>query len=221
MSDQLRMFELPISEDFGTATSSPGSADGRLPFGSPSGPAIASAGPARARVNRFPRRGRSLAATIPAIFGLRGFSSSSSAALQRSLENRLRARLRTDGSIVFAWTWSARGTPSGRLLSRLRVSARTTFGSVCGLSPSSSTPLLRLAPWISPQAADAHGSGIHQHTASLCKQARGTVPSGFVAPTVRRGQLNPSHSRWLMGYPIAWDVCAATATRSYRSSPPK
>lgn len=29
-----------------------------------------------------------------------------------------------------------------------------------------------LSTWVSPQAADANGSGLNQHTASLCKQAR-------------------------------------------------
>lgn len=53
----------------------------------------------------------------------------------------------------------------------------------------------------------------------LCTAALGTVLTGSPAATENPGQLNPAHSRWLMGLPPEWDACAPTETRLSRRSP--
>jgi hypothetical protein len=50
--------------------------------------------------------------------------------------------------------------------------------------------------------------------------ASGVMLIGSSAGMESGGPLNPEHSRWLMGYPIAWGYCGAMVTRSTRKSRP-
>ena len=53
---------------------------------------------------------------------------------------------------------------------------------------------------------------------SLNLQVLGLTANGSGAGTANTGQLNPEHSRWLMGFPAEWDSCGATAMQSFPKS---
>jgi hypothetical protein len=225
MSGTYGKWERTMSEDLTVSTSSPALAGGITPyrcaatldlFGQARVPANPSLPPARARVPM-----------TSVTCGLRGFLSSASADLQSSLESRLRRQLDGAGSTLFSLIWRRKATPAGRPYFQLAASARRTLGSGFGSwpTPMAGTPAQNgnneagfpdsHGHWATPTALDAKNRTYYSKgDLALGGQAQITCH----APTERRGQLNPAHSRWLMGYPAEWDACAPTATRSSRRS---
>jgi hypothetical protein len=112
--------------------------------------------------------------------GLSSIASSASAALQLSLESRLRARTASAGSTLYALTWKHRATPLGRQICALRASAPRTSVSASGLSEKG---------WTTPQAHDTTGRSLGQKEKHGTKHGcaclvRDADLAGWATPTV-------------------------------------
>ena len=134
--------EPPTSEDTTKSISSPASADGATPCASLIGQTTSRSGPAQAPVSRFRSSAADKVMPTSGTSGQPSTVSSPSAALQSSLESRLRAVTDLNGSLEFVLIWKTTAMPSGPPICALRASARRTTGPGYTLWP---TPTLSMS----------------------------------------------------------------------------
>ena len=150
---------------------------------------------------------------------------------------------RTSGNGYGGWPTPTKGNADGSQKAKnASATGRRPDGSKATVSLNA---VAQLAGWNTPRATDGKNGGPNQaggalsHDASLSGwstptsrdhkdgQYQANVPVNALlgrqawlsrAATDGPGALNPAHSRWLMGYPVAWDFCGATATLLCRKS---
>ena len=115
-------------KDTRNVISSPESGDGPTPSSLPDGPQIDLFGPEAAPVSPSQSLEKAWVKKMNGTYGLPGYPSSPSGDLQRSLENRLQARMGENGSPEYELTWSRWGMRSGVPICALRASGLRTSG---------------------------------------------------------------------------------------------
>lgn len=196
---------------------------GNTPCDSPDGRTSCPSGPGVAHASLFQSRDEDSEQTTTGTSGRKCSGSSASAALQSSLESKLRARLDCDGSMEYSQTLKVRATPAGRRLLVHTASARRTSGNGCTGWPTTSCRDWKDTPGMSQTGVNPDGSARSRldQLPRVATLAGTAATDGTIAAMGNTAgfRLNPRFSLWLMGYPDEWASCGALAMPLSRKSP--
>lgn len=132
MTDPSKKSQATNSETTPDAISSQASEDGITPSSSQGGPTIGLFGQVHAPASRSQAQASEALRATSGTSGLSSSASLKSAALQRSLVNRLLARMEGLGSPEYALTWNHWVMPLGPPICALRASGHRTSDNGCG-----------------------------------------------------------------------------------------
>lgn len=183
---------------------------GRSPCEWPAGKTLDLFGPAPALANLSARQAMARGFLTSGTYGRPSSISSSSAALQASLESRLQSVLDSNGSTVFSMTWRRSTTPAQRPIFRLVASRRPTSDSASsGWLPTPRASMgTHMITWARAITGE-HRSQLEDYLAWRYMEAGGQ--------RMRAVNVCPRLCQTMMGYPPSW---LASAMRSFRSSQP-
>lgn len=172
--------------DILNAISSQGSGVGPTPCVSRDGQTIGPYGRDRAHANLSARQASKKGLTMSGTCGRHSNGSFASAALQQSMESRLREKLDVNGSPWSGLTWKRQDMPSGLPICALRVSGRGTKGpGTTGL----------------PTPSGCSNGGKNHVVGRLDEWGGSSNP--FRGTEVGKKRC-ASFEAWMMGYPTVW-----------------
>ena len=164
MKDQLKMSFLPTLPGTHSATSSPASASGHSPSEVLVCRTTIPSGQEAALASLSARQAKAQGLLTSGTCGLRSTTSSASADLQKSLENKLQAKTVLAGWSLYKLTWKERATPSGLRISALRASPLPKVTGEWAAHISASVSTGEVSGWATPTTRD-HKDG----TAEACQ----------------------------------------------------
>lgn len=162
MSAQLQKSQLQMFKDLLNVTSSLESEDGHSHCNSQEYQQIRDCGPEVPRVNHSVLQENNWDNSMSDTLLRCSSILSASAALQSSLENKLRQQLENRGCAIYKLTWKEKTTPSGLPYSQLVASAHRTKETDSSLERTN---------WPTPKARDHHMEGKGQFSPSLPRLA--------------------------------------------------